>query len=307
MAAAAGIEHAQPPDINEDAPLSQREPPEDWPWWMKEWFKVGRGTVTAADGTLDLAESAVENPEKVPGAAWNLAERTYDDPLGTGKALIGYDELASGRYGDWLGQAGFAAFTAGAGASTSRAARLRRVHGSARLHQLGRVAPRNGAKFAGRRMDFNKPDLNRRPGTNPVKLSENDRVELAERYPAGVRFTRAGYPVFTPYAVERVVVENLTGQRRTDKELANEVAGLPETPDDYTWHHVEDGRTMELVPGDLHESAGHTGGAADIQQARADGITPGSEFSPFERSLGRSAGGAGGAAALAGANESSPP
>ena len=31
-----------------------------------------------------------------------------------------------------------------------------------------------------------------------------------------------------------------------------------------TWHHVEDGRTLLLVPSDLHAKVGHTGGARII-------------------------------------------
>ena len=30
----------------------------------------------------------------------------------------------------------------------------------------------------------------------------------------------------------------------------------------YTWHHVEDGMHMMLVPKDLHDAVRHTGGAA---------------------------------------------
>jgi hypothetical protein len=29
----------------------------------------------------------------------------------------------------------------------------------------------------------------------------------------------------------------------------------------YIWNHVEDGKTMQLVPSKLHERTGHTGGA----------------------------------------------
>jgi len=32
-----------------------------------------------------------------------------------------------------------------------------------------------------------------------------------------------------------------------------------------TWHHNEDGITMELVPTDIHDAARHTGGVAIIK------------------------------------------
>lgn len=33
----------------------------------------------------------------------------------------------------------------------------------------------------------------------------------------------------------------------------------------YTWHHVEDGRTMQLIPQRLHNAVRHTGGCAIIK------------------------------------------
>jgi filamentous hemagglutinin len=46
--------------------------------------------------------------------------------------------------------------------------------------------------------------------------------------------------------------------------MANEAAGLIETPEGYVWHHVEDTTTMQLVPQDIHQAVRHTGGAAII-------------------------------------------
>jgi hypothetical protein len=34
------------------------------------------------------------------------------------------------------------------------------------------------------------------------------------------------------------------------------------TPDGYTWHHHQVGKTMQLVPKNLHKEVKHTGGAA---------------------------------------------
>ena len=53
-------------------------------------------------------------------------------------------------------------------------------------------------------------------------------------------------------------------------DLANEAAGFSSTPKGYTWHHVEDGRTLILVPSDLHGEIRHTGGASLIRK----GIRP---------------------------------
>jgi hypothetical protein len=263
-------------------PISEMQPPENWPGIAKAFFKIGRGEVTAVVGTAGMAKAAYDHPEKVPGAVTGLASRTYHDPIGTGKALVGYDELANGRPFDWFGQMGIGVLAGGAGTVPARASRLRRVVGSPDLRQLGRVPPRNGAKFAGRRLDFGKQDLGARPGSTPPKIDPATRAELAQQYPNGVRFTRAGYPVFTPHAVERVHVDGLTGMK-SDFADANRAAGFDRTPAGYTWHHVEDGRTMELVPSDLHGTVRHTGGVAAVQASQVGQVWPGGVFNPLER------------------------
>ncbi|MGD9724272.1 MAG: HNH endonuclease [Pirellulales bacterium] len=83
---------------------------------------------------------------------------------------------------------------------------------------------------------------------------------IRKKYPNGVRFTSEGFPDFSPYAIKTVKVKGLTGDRRKDADLANSKAGLSKTPPDYTWHHHEDGVSMQLVPTDLHDAVRHTGG-----------------------------------------------
>jgi A nuclease of the HNH/ENDO VII superfamily with conserved WHH len=288
ITAAAGIPRPEAPDL----PISEREPPDDWPGPLKSWFELGRGAATAIDGVVGMGKDAVANPEQVPGAVGDLASRTWHDPLGTGKALIGYDELASGRYEDWLGQLGIGLVGGAAGTVPSRASRLNRVAGSPRIQQLGRAAPMNAAAFAGRRFDFAQPDLGARPGARVPKLAEVKRLKLAEEFPNGVRFTRAGYPVFTPYARRRVVVEDQIGDRPVDFKAANDVAGFHVTPEDFTWHHVEDGRTMELVPEELHRNVRHTGGVAAAPSQIGD-VAPGGVFTPLERATALAGGGTG--------------
>jgi hypothetical protein len=288
---AGNVPKPQPQNI----PISEMEPPEDWPGWKKALFKVGRGEATAIAGTVSLAKSAYHDPEKIPGAVAGLASRTYHDPIGTGKAFVGYDELANGRFFDWFGQSGLAVLTGSVGTLPSRASRLNRVIGNPAVQQIGRIPPKNAAKFAGRRLDFGKDDLGARPGSTVPKVDPATRADLAQQYPKGVRFTRAGYPVFTPYSVERVHVDGLTGGK-SDFALANQAAGLDRTPIGYTWHHVEDGRTMELVPSDLHGAVRHTGGVAAIQSGQVGQVWPGGVMNPMERLLAGS-GAATGAAA----------
>lgn len=86
--------------------------------------------------------------------------------------------------------------------------------------------------------------------------------ELAEKYPEGVAYTYEGFPDFTPYARATVVFEGGFGDsRKEDDRRANEAIGLDKPPGrDWTWHHCEDGRTLHLVPRDLHDEARHWGG-----------------------------------------------
>jgi hypothetical protein len=63
-------------------------------------------------------------------------------------------------------------------------------------------------------------------------------------------------------------VENdVTGRNAVDFRRANEAAGHPEwgsrPPDDnWTWHHAEDAKTMQLVPRIINRSFYHQGGAS---------------------------------------------
>ncbi|MGI8750492.1 MAG: HNH endonuclease [Thermoleophilaceae bacterium] len=270
IAAQGGIERPQVRDV----PIGEREPPKSWPGWEKAWFKLGRGERTAVSGLFNLGRSAVKHPGQVPGALYGVGKHAVDDPLGTGKQLVGYDELAKGRYADWLGQAGIAFLTGGA---VARGARLRRLAGSPK--------PYGGAAFGGSRLDFSKPGLGARRGTSPTIPANLE--QLARDYPRGVRFTRAGYPVLTPYAVKRVGVDGLNGEMGHDNPLANAKAGIggSKPPKGYTWHHVEDGKTMELVPKDLHRGVEHTGGRAAVPDQLKE-VTLGGAFSWGERGTG---------------------
>jgi hypothetical protein len=110
-------------------------------------------------------------------------------------------------------------------------------------------------------------------GRRPINSSYAGRVydgpawtpELASKYPNGVRFTDHGFPDFTPYSVARTEFDDLSGVYRTDAARANAAVGLRSTPDGYVWHHVEDGRSMILIPRDLHSAIRHTGGSAIIR------------------------------------------
>ena len=94
---------------------------------------------------------------------------------------------------------------------------------------------------------------------NPVKAAA-----LFKKYPNGVKFNSKGFPIFTPYSKKNVKI-NMRGNRTTDFTAANKKAGYSRTPLGYTWHHHEDGETMQLIPFDIHDAVKHTGGVAIIK------------------------------------------
>ena len=127
--------------------------------------------------------------------------------------------------------------------------------GAVDLDALGRLLvngrqPINGSRWAG-------------------KVFADERrwtAALQSKYPQGVRFSAEGFPDFTPYATHTYLFEHgFTGDRAKDFRLADKAMGWTKRPDGYTWHHAEDGRTLQLIPRDLHLAVRHTGGHAVIK------------------------------------------
>lgn len=79
-----------------------------------------------------------------------------------------------------------------------------------------------------------------------------------------------GYPDFRPFMTHpsgvRAVEIDVTGRGRIDNRRANIEAGHPEwgdtPPDGWVWHHVEDARTMQLIPFEINRDFYHLGGAS---------------------------------------------
>src|SRR6266498_1469718 len=77
----------------------------------------------------------------------------------------------------------------------------------------------------------------------------------------GVSFDAKGFPDFKAAGVVKAEVRiNPTGTRAGDFSAANKAAGFKKTPKGYTWHHHQDGTTMQLVPRKIHAQTGHDGG-----------------------------------------------
>lgn len=124
----------------------------------------------------------------------------------------------------------------------------------------------HNAEYTGPLINGRKPINSRYTGE--IYPAENLPPSIRESYPDGVRFTEDGFPDFSPYVDVQVEVDGLRGDHYEDFKAANRAAGYGDharSPEGYTWHHHQDGRTMQLVPTDLHRAVKHTGGAAVIR------------------------------------------
>jgi len=117
---------------------------------------------------------------------------------------------------------------------------------------------------------------------NPNKSGmDSDKVKEIESITDGKPIAfKEGYPDFSEYTYQAKGVDGKTisgeveieiskkGDRDKDYTLANEAMAKKlgvdefEEPRDWTWHHVEDGTTMQLVPTQLHKNVPHTGGVS---------------------------------------------
>lgn len=68
-----------------------------------------------------------------------------------------------------------------------------------------------------------------------------------------------GSAEFDRHAIDILVLDDLGAAN--DIERANKIHhGNSDNIPGYTWHHLEDGRTLILIPTDLHQAYRHTGG-----------------------------------------------
>jgi hypothetical protein len=93
-------------------------------------------------------------------------------------------------------------------------------------------------------------------------------IEYKEGYPD---FKTATTPDGQPAVIKEVEITQ-TGKPYDDFKASNQLAGYDKKPDGYTWHHKEDGVTMQLVRDDVHKrstltgsGAAHTGGTSIVK------------------------------------------
>ncbi|KQO04988.1 RHS-family protein [Paenibacillus sp. Leaf72] len=144
--------------------------------------------------------------------------------------------------------------------------------------------------------DFSKEIMKTKPMNSPIpekwyrkggtiSMEENGTWTYTNKQGQSVSYPN-GYPDFTPYyhpTVKPVEIEVTKPKNpQTDFKKANEEAGLNKDsdpsvpasnkpPDDYTWHHHEDGKTMVLVDEDIHREFRHIGGQSTVNGKNAEG------------------------------------
>lgn len=103
--------------------------------------------------------------------------------------------------------------------------------------------------------------------------------KFADKFGNGVRFSKEGYPDFGSFRVaDDYKFKGLFTGREADFEKADEMTWSylksPAAREEQrkklglTWHHCEDGHTLQLVPYDLHSKVPHTGGIAIVKALR---------------------------------------
>ena len=97
-----------------------------------------------------------------------------------------------------------------------------------------------------------------------TKLPRNWRLAGDVHPTTGIPFKETGFPDFSNVATASVKIPQ-TGVRVADEIAANKAMGFSSTPNGYTWHHVEDGQTMELVQTSIHSATGHSGGVSVVK------------------------------------------
>ena len=105
-----------------------------------------------------------------------------------------------------------------------------------------------------------------------VKHNPDGSVVYTNKDGVSVKYNREGYPEFGPHSQGQVDI-NMTGKRSTDfanadrafrEQMGDPTWKRPTGPDGLTWHHVENGKTMQLVPTSVHSQFQHTGGVSVV-------------------------------------------
>ncbi|MCL6281906.1 HNH endonuclease [Ruegeria sp. 2012CJ41-6] len=225
----------------------------------------------------DIAQTVRNLPDIRLDDLRRAAEALYADPSALPEAMVEpfQERIAAGDYAGALGY-GLPEVIAGAAAlgrvrrradtlSAPETLTLERLRTDPDFEGITNAGP-NAPKFEkwinrGGAVEL-MPDGHFRYSAETDLLGQKQRVSV--EYPGG-------YPDFRPFMTHpsgvRSVEIEVTGSNPKDFRRANEAAGHPEwgsapPSPEWTWHHVEDARTMQLVPFEINDKFYHRGGAS---------------------------------------------
>lgn len=183
-----------------------------------------------ADKTLTAAEKA-----RLKRRTKHLAGREYFEMVEQGaasevKRLTRALKKRKGKKGD------VAAYNRGLLKEQLEVAQ--KLEKAAKVKPIGGRLPR-GHSYAGGQMPLPRP--------------------LHAKFGTHLRFTEDGFPDFSRFVKHKATIK-MQGNRHLDFKSANAAAGIdPPNSKLWIWHHHQDGKTMLLVPADLHRAVGHNG------------------------------------------------
>ncbi|MFL9872421.1 PAAR-like domain-containing protein [Paraburkholderia megapolitana] len=242
--------------------------------YMEAWSQgnygeaVGRGVVDVGGffaGGVGVAGKA--------GEAGNIAGKVGEIANATGK--VGETATTVGKIGegadalntaDKVAEAGDAAKVAdAAGAAGTKAPVVPKAEFEKLADISGdgvRVKPAGGAwKYPPNWSSWIKKG-------GKIVTHEDGSVTYIRKDGVQVTYNKEGFPDFSPHATQTVEIDDMQFNHTSDFRKANEEIGLTgsDPPDGFTWHHVEDGKTMQLVPQSIHNVAEggfpHAGGVS---------------------------------------------
>lgn len=133
------------------------------------------------------------------------------------------------------------------------------------IHEIAEVRGQNIADFLKEYFDNGKTLIN---SSYAGKVHPYADSYLYAKY-GDIRYSSYGFVIFDQYAIASVKISDLTGLNGGADDIARANLmhhgtkyGVP----GYTWHHLEDGETLILVPTELHEAHKHTGGASLLRE-----------------------------------------
>ena len=147
-------------------------------------------------------------------------------------------------------------------AAASHVKKLRRQAMEAGGELKKKLCKKCNTKYGSRVPKKGKWEDPNNPGHGKYEVTNPDGTTSTYHFKEG--YPDMEHPEMSQYLADRdpnVVDIEMTGNRDHDFKLANETAGLKDTPGGYSWHHGDDGTSMYLMKTDDHNNiVPHDGG-----------------------------------------------